>query len=110
MSWSDFESYVFELLKKKFSESKILVQLRLDSGLRPDFVIECDSELVVIDAKAREKIEKRDVEQVTNYINEIDADYGIIFVADHTHISEPIENFAISNAIEIEYTDWRGNA
>ena len=106
MSWIDFESYVFELLKKKFSKCKILVQLRLGSGLRPDFVIECDSELVVIDAKASEVIEKRDVDQVTNYIKELDADYGIIFVIDHTRIPESIENYAISNAIGIEYTDW----
>ena len=43
-----------------------------------------------------------------DYVYEIDADYGIIFVVDYTEVSESIENFAVANAIEIEYTDWRG--
>jgi len=83
------------------------MQLRLDSGLRPDFIMECGHKLVVIDAKAKGHLSKNDVDQVAGYISETDADYGIIFVADYTEVSESVEDYAILNAIEIEYTDWR---
>ena len=106
--WNAFESHVYELLQKKFSECKISVQPNLSSGLRPDFVLECDSKIVVVDAKAKERISKRDIIQIVDYVYEIDADYGIIFVVDYTEVSESIENFAVANAIEIEYTDWKG--
>ncbi len=104
-----FEEYVFGLLQKQYSDCGIIVQLRLDSGLRPDFVLECDSKLVVVDAKAKERIEKRDVDQVAGYLTELDADFGIIFVADYTQVPESVEDYAILNAIEIEYTDWRNH-
>jgi len=107
--WTAFESYVYELLQKQFSECKISVQPNLSSGLKPDFVLECDSKVVVVDAKAKERISKRDIIQIVDYVYEIDADYGILFVVDYTEVSESIENFAVANAIEIEYTDWRGS-
>ena len=109
MSGAAFEAYVFELLKKQYSDYRILVQLRLDSGHRPDFVLEYDSKIIVVDAKARGIIEKRDVDQIADYINELDADFGIIFVADYTEVPESIEDSAILNAIEIEYTDWKNH-
>ena len=109
MSGIAFESHVFQLLQKQYSDCGIVVQLRLDSGLIPDFVLECDSKLVVVDAKARERITKKDVDQVADYLNEVDADYGIIFVADYTEVPESVEDYAILNAIEIEYTEWRNH-
>ena len=109
MSGAAFETYVFELLKKQYSDYRILVQLRLDSGHRPDFVLEYDSKIIVVDAKARGIIEKRDVDQIADYINELDADFGIIFVADYTQVPESIEDYAILNAIEIEFTDWNNH-
>ncbi len=109
MSGAAFEAYVFELLKKKYSDYRILVQLQLDSGHRPDFVLEYDSKIIVVDAKARGIIEKRDVDQIASYINELDADFGIIFVADYTEVPESIEDYAILSAIEIEYTDWKNH-
>jgi len=109
MSGIAFEEYVFGLLQKLYSDCGIIVQLRLDSRLRPDFVLECDSKLVVVDAKAKELIEKRDVDQVAGYLTELDADYGIIFVADYTEVSESVEDYGILNAIEIEFTDWQNH-
>jgi len=109
MSGVAFEEYVFGLLQKQYSDCGVIVQLRLDSGLRPDFVLECDSKLVVVDAKAKELIEKRDVDQVAGYLTELDADYGIIFVADYTEVSESVEDYGILNAIEIELTDWQNH-
>ncbi len=109
MSGAAFEEYVFGLLQKQYSDCGIIVQLRLDSGFRPDFVLECDSKLVVVDAKAKEQIEKRDVDQVAGYLTELDADFGIIFVADYTEVPESMEDYAILNAIEIEYTDWKNH-
>jgi len=109
MLWADFEAYVFELLKKQYSNYRILVQSRLDSGLRPDFVLEHDSKIIVVDAKARAIIEKRDVDQITDYIIELDADFGIIFVADYSEVPESVEDNAILKGIEIEYTDWKNH-
>ncbi len=109
MSGADFEAYVFELLKKQYSNYRILLQLRLDSGLRPDFVLEHDSKIIVVDAKARTIIEKRNVDQISDYITELDADFGLIFVADYSDVSESIENYAILKGIEIQYTDWKNH-
>jgi len=103
----NFESYVFNVLKKQFSNYSIVLQLRLDSGIRPDFVMESDDKLTVVDAKGKERLTKPDIDQVIEYINELDADNGIIFVADFTEVPESVEDYAILNAIEIEYTDWR---
>lgn len=104
----DFEAYVFGLLKKRYSDCGVISQLRLDSGLRPDFVVECDDHKVIIaEAKAKARLSREDVDQVTGYINELDADYGIIFVADYTEVPESVEDYAIVNATEIKYTDWR---
>ena len=102
----DFENYVFDLLKKQYANCGVIVQLRLDSGLRPDFIMECENKLVIVDAKAKELLTKGDINPVAGYIKELDADYGIIFVTDYTEVSESVEDFATVNAIDIEYTDW----
>jgi len=101
-----FESYVFQLLQKQYSDCGVIVQLSLDSGLRPDFIMECENKLVIVDAKAKERLTKGDIVQVVGYINELDADYGIIFVTGYTEVPESVEDFATVNAIDIEYTDW----
>ena len=101
-----FESYVFQLLQKQYSDCGVIVQLSLDSGLRPDFIMECENKLVIVDAKAKERLTKGDIDQVSGYINELDADYGIIFVTDYTEVPKSVEDFATVNAIDIEYTDW----
>lgn len=102
-----FESYVFQLLQKQYSDCGVIIQLRLDSGLRPDFIIECENKLVIVEAKAKERLTKSDVDQVSDYIDELDADSGIIFVPDYTEVTNSVEALATLNAIEIEYTDWR---
>ena len=103
----DFEDFVAKLLKERFPDYILLIQHRLESGLRPDFVLECDEKIIVVDAKERQFLTKADVEQICDYIEELDADYGIIYVADFTEISELVEDHAIINAVEIEYTNWK---
>lgn len=102
-----FEAYVFGLLKEKYPNCGVTSQVRLDSGLRPDFILQCDNEVIIAEAKDKERIGKEDVDQVTGYINELDADYGIIFVADYTEVPESVEDYATINATEIRYTNWR---
>ena len=106
-SGKDFEDFVALLLKKRFPDYALLIQHRLDSGLRPDFVLECDEKIIVADAKERQVLTKASIEQICDYIDELNADYGIIFVADFTEISEVVEDYAIINAVEIEYTNWK---
>ena len=103
----DFEDFVALLLKKRFPDYALLIQHRLDSGLRPDFVLECDEKIIVADAKERQVLTKASIEQICDYIDELNADYGIIFVADFTEISEVVEDYAVINAVEIEYTNWK---
>lgn len=103
----NFEAYVFGLLKEKYPNCSVLSQVRLDSGLRPDFILQCDDEVIIAEAKAKERIGKEDVDQVTGYINELDADYGIIFVTDYTEVPESVEDYATINATEIRHTNWR---
>ena len=102
-----FENYVFQLLKKKFSNCAIIKQARLESGLIPDFVVECDRKLIVVEAKAKEYLKKSDIDQVIGYIQELDGDSAIIYVADFTEVPESIESYGALNAVDIEYTDWR---
>jgi len=103
---SRFENYVYESLKKEFDEYTIHVQARLDSGIIPDFVLEGERDVVVVDAKAKEFLQKSDVEQVIGYIQELDADVGKIYVANFTEVAGSTEDYAAQNAIDIEYTDW----
>ena len=107
MLGKDFEDFVALLLKKRFPDYALLIQHRLDSGLRPDFVLEYDEKIIVADAKERQVLTKAGIEQICDYIDELNADYGIIFVADFTEISEVVEDYAIINAVEIEYTNWK---
>ena len=102
-----FENYVFQLLKKEFSNCAIIEQARLESGLIPDFVVECDRKLIVVEAKAKECLQKSDIDQVIGYIQELDGDSAFIYVADFTEVPESIENYGALNAVDIEYTDWR---
>jgi len=102
-----FENYVFQILKKKFSSCAIIKQARLESGLVPDFVVECDRKLIVVDAKAKEFLQKSDVDQVIGYIQELDGDSAIIYVADFTEVPDSIDDYAALNAVDIEYTNWR---
>ena len=101
----NFEAYVFGLLKEKYPNCGVFSQVRLDSGLRLDFILHCDNEVII--AEAKERISKEDVDQVTGYINELDAGFGIIFVTDYTEVPESVEDYATINATEIRHTDWR---
>jgi len=103
---SRFENYVYELLRKKYENYVIHVQARLDSGIIPDFVVEGERDLIIIDAKAKEFLKKSDIDQVIDYIRELDGDSGRIYVANYTEVADSIENYAAINAIDIEYTDW----
>ena len=102
-----FENYVFQLLKKEFRNCAIIEQARLESGLIPDFVVECDRKLIVVDAKAKEFLKKSDIDQVIRYIQELDGDSAIIYVADFTEVPDSIEDYAALNAVDIEHTNWR---
>ena len=102
-----FENYVFQLLKKEFGNCAIIKQARLESGLIPDFVVECDRKLIVVDAKAKEFLKKSDVDQVIGYLQELDGDSAMIYVTDFTEVSASIDDYAAQNAVDIEYTNWR---
>lgn len=102
-----FENYVFQLLKKEFGNCAIIKQARLESGLIPDFVVECDRKLIVVDAKAKEFLKKSDVDQVIGYLQELDGDSAMIYVTDFTEVSASIDDYAAQNAVDIEHTNWR---
>ena len=104
---SRFENYVFQLLKKKFSSCAIIKQARLESGLVPDFVVECDRKLIVVEAKSKEFLQKSDIDQVIGYIQELDGDSALIYVADFTEVPDSIYDYAALNAVDIEHTNWR---
>ena len=102
-----FEHYVYKKLENIFDNAEIIIQQPLASGKIPDFIIKKEQKIFVIDAKAKQKIGRRDIDQIVSYIKELDADFGKIFVADFTEIPLSVENYASLNAIEIEYTNWR---
>ena len=104
---SKFENHVFQLLKNEFADCAIIEKARLESGLIPDFVVECDRKLIVVDAKAKELLKKSDIDQVIGYLQELDGDSALIYVADFTEVPESIEDYGALNAVDIKYTDWR---
>jgi len=101
-----FENYVFQLLKKEFRDCAIIEKARLESGVIPDFVVECDKKLIVIDAKAKERLTKADIDQMIGYLQELDGDSAIIYVASFTEVSQSVEDYATLNVVDIEYTEW----
>ncbi len=101
-----FENYVQELLKKEFSGCTIITQYRLDSGRIPDFLVECDRDLIVVDAKSKEILSKKDVEQIIDYMLELDADRAKIYVRSFTIVPECVDDYAVLNGVEIDYADW----
>ena len=105
-----FEDYVAVLLKERFSDYSLFIQHKLDSGLIPDFVLEYDEKKIVVDAKDKQCLTKSDVNQICEYMEEIDAEYGILYVAESTKVSETVEDFAIINAVEVEYTNWKSKS
>jgi len=102
---SRFENHVFHILKNKFPGCTVFEQFKLASGLIPDFVVECDRRINVIDAKAKEILKKNDVEQVIEYMLELEADSASIYVADFTEVPSKVEDYAVLNGIEIEYVN-----
>ncbi len=102
---SRFENHVFQILKKKFPDCAVFKQFKLASGLIPDFIVECDYRVNVIDAKAKEILKKKDVDQVIEYMLEVEADSASIYVADFTEVPSTVEDYAVINGIDIEYCD-----
>jgi hypothetical protein len=102
-----FEFHVHDLLKREFLDYDIIEQPKLANGTIPDFIVESEDELIVVDAKDKQRLTLTDIDQMTDYLQELDADFGIIYVASDTDIPESVEYYAARNAIEIEYTRWR---
>ena len=54
-----------------------------------------------------EFLKKPDIDQVIEYLQQIDGDSAVIYVADFTEVPDSIEDYATLNAVDIEYTNWR---
>jgi len=70
--WAEFEEYLYPSIRKKYPAKdgwKIEQQKFLKSGRRIDYVAYNGSKRVVIEAKDKKKLERKDVEQVLNYRN-----------------------------------------
>ncbi len=104
--WQNFEMYVKQLLRKEFPDYVIISQRILTSGLRPDYVLESIEQTGVVDAKEKLRLEKSDIEKMADYMFELTADFGKIYVSVYTKISKKIRSNASEYNIEIVRTDW----
>ena len=104
--WQNFEMYVKQLLQKEFPDYVIISQRILTSGLRPDYVLESIEQTGVVDAKEKLRLEKSDIEKMADYMYEMTADFGKIYVSVYTKISKKIRSNASKYNIEIVRTDW----
>ena len=104
--WQHFENYVKELLKKRYPDYNIISQRILTSGLRPDYVLESIEQIGVVDAKEKLRLEKSDIEKMADYMFEMTADFGKIYISVYTKISKKIRSNASKYNIEIVRTDW----
>ena len=104
--WQHFENYVKELLKKRYPDCVIITQKPLTNGIIPDFVLESTEKTGVIDAKEKLNLTKSDLNNMLDYMFEVDADFGKIYVSVYTKFSKKIHDDASRSNIEIVRTDW----
>ena len=104
--WQHFQNYVGKLLKKQYPDYTITTQPTLTSGMRPDFVLESTEKTGVIDAKEKLNLTKSDLNNMLDYMFEVAADFGKIYVSVYTKISKKIREDAYKHNIEIVRTDW----
>ena len=104
--WRHFENYVKGLLKKRYPDCVITTQPVLTNGIRPDFVLESTEKTGVIDAKEKLNLTKSDLNNMLDYMFEVAADFGKIYVSVYTKISKKIREDASKSNIEIVRTDW----
>lgn len=104
--WQHFQNYVEKLLEKQYPDYIITTQPTLTSGMRPDFVLESTEKTGVIDAKEKLNLTKSDLNNMLDYMFEVVADFGEIYVSSYTKISKKIREDASKSNIEIVRTDW----
>ena len=104
--WQHFENYVKGLLKKRYPDYNIISQRILTSGLRPDYVLESIEQIGVVDAKEKIRLEKSDIDKLADYMFDLQADFGKIYVSVYTKISKKNREDASKHNIEIVRTDW----
>ena len=104
--WQHFENYVKKILEKQYPDYIITTQPTLTSGIRPDFVLESTEKTGVIDAKEKMSLTKPDLNNMLDYMFELAADFGKIYVSVYTKISKKIREDASKSNIEIVRTDW----
>ena len=104
--WQHFENYVEKILEKQYPDYIITTQPTLTSGMRPDFVLESTEKTGVIDAKEKLNLTKSDLNNMLDYMFEVVADFGEIYVSRYTKISKKIREDASKSNIEIVRTDW----
>ena len=104
--WRHFENYVKGLLKKRYPDCVITTQPVLTNGIRPDFVLESTEKTGVIDAKEKLNLTKSDLNNMLDYMFEVAADFGKIYVSVYTKFSKKIREDASKSNIEIVRTDW----
>ena len=104
--WQHFQNYVGKLLEKQYPDYIITTQPTLTSGMRPDFVLESTEKTGVIDAKEKLNLTKSDLNNMLDYMFEVAADFGKIYVSVYTKFSKKIREDASKSNIEIVRTDW----
>ncbi len=104
--WQHFENYVKELLKKRYPDCVIITQKPLTNGIIPDFVLESTEKTGVIDAKEKKRLQKSDLNNLLDYMFDLHADFGKIYVSVYTKFSKKIREDASKSNIEIVRTEW----
>ena len=104
--WRHFENYVKGLLKRRYPDCVITTQPVLTNGIRPDFVLESTEKTGVVDAKEKKRLQKSDLNNLLDYMFDLHADFGKIYVSVYTKISKKIREDASKSNIEIVRTDW----
>ena len=104
--WQHFENYVEKILEKQYTDYMITTHPTLTSGMRPDYVLESTEKIGVIDAKEKISLTKSDLNNMLDYIFELAADFGKIYISVYTKISKKIREDASKSNIEIGRTDW----
>ena len=104
-----FEEWVGDTIIRRFPKRqrwKIKPKKTLASGHKPDYVVCKGNKRIVIDAKDKAELTHRDIDQIMEDRGEYKA-RAIIYIANDTYVSNPVQQRADEAGIEISRTRWR---
>jgi len=107
---AEFLTYVHNTMRAMFPEGEgwqIIRQPTSTTGTKPDFLIKrFESEIHAVDAEDKERLEKSDIDRLSDCTTELRTHDAMIFTAYETEVPSDVAEYAKTKQIEIIRTQW----